>query len=116
MSANDFLDKRRQARREAFAWLSFAAAVVASIGFGSVFAFRNLPSHFGVDMQRRLAGWELFGVIGVALVIVVFLVYLGAITWLLFARFFFSKLEVSQVVFHGPTTRFERWLVDVLFP
>jgi len=45
----------------------------------------------------------------------VFLVYLGAIAWLLSARLFFSKAEVSKVIFYGPTTRFGRWLVDALF-
>jgi hypothetical protein len=85
------------------------------MGLGSVFAFRDLPVRLGFDMQRRLVGWEMLWVTVIAILVMVFLLYLGAIAWLLFARLFLSKAEVSKVVFYGPTTRFERWLVDALF-
>jgi hypothetical protein len=107
--------RRKHLGREALVWLSFAAFLMASMGFGSIFIFRDLPTHLGIDMQRRLVGWEILWVAGIVLVVEALLVYLGAIAWLLFARLFFSKAEVSKLVFYGPATRLDRWLLDVMF-
>lgn len=86
------------------------------MSLGAIYAFRDLPAYFGFDMDRILAGWEVLLVVLVALVVMVALVYLAGIAWLLFAKIFFTKAEVSRVVFYGPTTVLERWLVDRFFP
>ncbi|MBT9166584.1 MAG: hypothetical protein DDT25_01275 [Chloroflexi bacterium] len=109
-------DERRQAGRETWAWLSFAVFLVASMGLGAVFCFREVPAYLGYDMQRTLSGWEVIGTTLVALLVMSALVYVAAVCWLLFAKLFFSRAEVSKVVFYGPTTPVERWLVDKLFP
>jgi len=109
-------NERRKAGREAWAWLSFAVFLVASMSFGAIFFFRDVPAYVGFDMLQPMSGWGAVVGILVAILVMSALVYVGAICWLLFAKLFFSREEVSKVVFYGPTTRVERWLVDRLFP
>lgn len=111
----DLAVRRKKARREAYAWVSFALFLTASLMLGSIFVFRDLPAQLGIDMERRLIGWEPFVVLGSVLLVGIILVYIGAIAWLLFARMFFTKSEVSKVAFYRSNTRFDRWLVDSLF-
>jgi hypothetical protein len=107
---------RMQAVREAFAWLTFTVFIVTSMGYGSVFAFRIVPLHLGIDLERQLVGWDILWLVIIAVLVIAFLMCLAATAWLLFAKFIFTRNEVSKVVFYGPTIRFERWLFDALFP
>lgn len=109
-------EERKQAGREALAWLSFAVFLMATMGFGAIFLFRDVPAYLGYDMQRTLSGWEAIVTTVVALLVMCVLVYLAVILWLLFAKMVFTRAEVSKIVFYGPTTSVERWLVDRLFP
>jgi hypothetical protein len=110
------INDRRQAYRDALAWLSLLAFFVATVAFGGILLLRDLPTYLGFDIQRPLVGWEVLWAIVVIFLIIIALVYLGVVLWLLFARLFLSRVEVSKVVYYGPTTRFERWLFNVLFP
>lgn len=111
----DPAESRRHAVREASAWLSFAIFLGTSMSIGAIFAFRVLPAQLGIDMDHHPMGVETLWIIGIVVLVMIFLVYVGAIAWMLFARVFFSKAEVSKVVFHGLSTRFDHWLVDTLF-
>ena len=108
-------EERRKARRDVLAGLSLMASLAVSMGIGSIFACRDLPARLGIDMDRSVGGWEVVWLLAIAIVVVVFLIYVGVVVWLLFARLFFSKAEVSRVAFSGPHTRFDRWLVDTAF-
>ena len=52
----------------------------------------------------NIGGVEAVWMFTVMVVAGALLIYVGAIAWLLFARLFFSKAEVSKVAFHGPHT------------
>ena len=108
-------EKRRKARREALAGLSLFAFLAISMGSGAIYGFRYLPAHLGIDVDHSPSGWEAFWIVAIVIVVMVFLLYVGVVAWLLFARLFFSKAEVSRVAFHGAHTRFDRWLVDTAF-
>lgn len=103
-------------RRQAFAWLSFLAFIVASMSFGAIYLFRDLPPRLGFDIDQALSGLEAAGAVLLSMLIMVFLLYLGATLWLLFARLVFSKREVTTVVCYGVTSPLERWLVNKIFP
>ena len=108
--------ERRQAARELFAWLSFFVFLGCSLFFGFVPVFDVLPARLGVvDTKGFIGLLQGLWLLGAALLVFVVCVYLGAIAWLLFARLFFSKVEVFRIVCAGPTTRFDRWLVEFLF-
>jgi len=108
-------NERKNAGRQALAWLSFAIFLVVIMGYGVVFFFRDVPAYFGYDMQRPLSGWEVVGTTVAAILVMCALVYVTAVCWLIFAKMFFTRTEVSNVVLYGMTTRVERWLVDKLF-
>ena len=86
------------------------------MSFGAIYAFRDLPLRLGFDIGRPLVGFEILAAVAIALIIMIFLLYVGAILWLLFARFVFTKDEVENIVYYGPTTPLERWLVNAAFP
>jgi hypothetical protein len=83
----------------------------------AVALIRAAPALLGYDPQHRLSGWVEFAtaVIG-PLIAFCLILYAGCVAWLLFSRLFFSRSEVSFVVFAGPTTHLERWLADKIFP
>ena len=103
-------------QRQAFAWFTFLLFIVVTMSYGAIYAFRDLPLQLGFDIDRPLQGFETIVAIVFSLFIMTFLLYAGAILWLLFARFVFTKDEVENVVYFGPTTPLERWLVNTLFP
>jgi hypothetical protein len=108
---------RKALIRETLARLSFAAFFGASVWGATVVILREVPFYIGTYVQRPLSDWEAAAVT-VPSVIVVCLVlnYVGFIAWLLCAKLFLSKAEVSKVAFYHPPTRFDRWLVDSVFP
>lgn len=108
--------ERKQARREALAGLSLMIFLGAIMYFGSLLLFRDLPAYLGYDTQRLLSGWEVLGALVIAILIIVFLVYLSVICWLVFAKLFFTRAEVLRIACYGPTTRFDHWLIDLFFP
>jgi hypothetical protein len=81
-----------------------------------VLLFRDIPQHFGIYTRRHLGGWEAFGLLIIVLGAITVLFYIGVIAWMLIAKLFLSKAEVSAVAFYGSATRFDHWLVDILFP
>ena len=103
-------------QRQALACLTFLLFIVVTMSYGAIYAFRDLPLQLGFDIDRPLQGFETIVAIAFSLFIMVFLLYAGAILWLLFARFVFTKEEAESVVFYGPTTPLERWLVNTIFP
>jgi hypothetical protein len=86
------------------------------MSFGSVFLFRDRPAYLGYDTLRVLWGWEALAAASVAVLSMGALVYVACVCWLVFATLYFTRAQVSKIVFHGPTTRFDRWLVNKLFP
>jgi len=105
-----------QAKRESLAWISFAIILVATMGFGAVFFLRDVPNYFGYNMQRELTGWGVVGVGLIGISVMSVLVYVAGILWLLLAKFFFSRDEVSKINYYGPTSPIERWLFNKFFP
>lgn len=116
MAKPDARTDRRAAGRETLAWFSAAAFLMVFLSYGSIGAYRGFVELTGFDMQRPVQLWELPLLLAGCLIVLGVLVYLSLVAWLLFAKLFFTRAEVSKVVFYGPTTRLERWLVDVLFP
>jgi sterol desaturase/sphingolipid hydroxylase (fatty acid hydroxylase superfamily) len=110
------MKRSHSSNSELLAWLSFAVFLLAFLAFGSVFIYRTVPPLLGYDMSGPVSPVSAIAILAFGVLSVAVLVYLAAILWLLFAKLFFSRHDVSKVVFAGPTTRFDRWLVDTLFP
>jgi len=110
-------EDRKQAARECLAWLTFLGFATTFLGFGSVLIFRKLFRFVGFDLHGKLAShWQLLAFLVAIMAIIIALFYLSAICWMFFARLFFTRTEVSRIVFYGPATRFDRWLLEKVFP
>lgn len=109
-------NERRDACRQAVAGLSLVVFLAAVMGIGGIFLFRDLPVYLGFDIERVLSGWELLGFGSLALIAIVILVYAAVTCWLVFARLFLTRAEVLKIACFGPTTGFDRWLINQFFP
>jgi hypothetical protein len=97
-------------------WGSFLVFVFAAM-YLAVQLIRAAPALLGYDPNHRLSGWFQFALALLGpLITFCLILYAGCVAWLLFSRLFFSRSEVSIVVFAGPTTPLERWLVYKIFP
>jgi hypothetical protein len=100
-------------RRILAAWVSYALFLAAALA-GAVAILIPMEHRFGA---HRVSGWgELVTAVGAPVIILCIAVYLGDIVWLILARFVFSYREASMVVRFGPTSRFDRWLLDTIVP
>ncbi len=108
------------ARRRAVLWLALLIFVGASMSFGAIWAFRDLPAAIGFDMSQKLELWQIPMFLVVCIFVMSALVYAGSVAWLLFARCFFSRAEVAPIVFRGPRvpwlSAFDDWLFNGIFP
>ena len=78
--------------------------------------FRDIPARFGMNLDRPING--IGGVLLVwcaVMAVAAVLIYLSAICWMVFAKLFRSRREVESIAFSGVHTRFDAWLVNLLF-
>lgn len=98
------------------AWASFIVFLAAAY-FGAAAVMIYSRVHLGWPSNRPISSWgEMLVTIAVPLLLIVVATYVAGICWLVFARFVFSWQEASMIVCHGPTTRFDRWLLNAIVP
>lgn len=103
--------------RQLFAWLSFTAFVLGGIMAGPLLAFRLLAQLVpGLGGSFPPLSIETLVVTAVAFSSIAIGVYLSALLWMALASLVFTRAEVRQIVFYGPTFPPERWLFQRLFP
>ena len=108
---------RTEPKRMAVAWCTFAIFLAASLCFGTLLEERILL-RLGVDLDQQVdvSGFELVFALAFVVASIIILGYLAVISWVLFARIACTREQVLAVLCYGPCTRFERWLVDLVFP
>lgn len=106
-----------EAKQEIIGWALLVAALCACLGIGGVFTARYLPAALGIQMDAPVGSVSaLLGFLFCALVVIVFLVYFAAVIWMLAGRLFLPRAVMYRIMTAGPTTRFDRWLFDKLYP
>ncbi len=102
--------------KDVLALLSFMAFVIVFLVGGFIWIGEFALSLAGPAADEPAGLFGLVLIIAGGSLISTFLIYAAGISWLCFAKLFFSRAEVERVVFAGPTTFIERWLVDTFFP
>ena len=96
-------------------WLTLIGSIIGGI-YGACFpvvsvmgSLDSVPS----SSTRNLIGFASLILMFPAIVIGV---YGGATIWLFVWRFFATRSDLQQVVFAGPTTKFDKWLFNRIVP
>ncbi len=107
-------DNKKHGRRVAAACVTFLCFLLAFLKFG----FLLMIDYTGAD--TIVSTDNLLIDVIVTTVAVIFygciLVYASFVSWMLFAKIFFTRSEVEEVLNSGPKSRFECWLLNKLFP
>jgi hypothetical protein len=102
--------------KDVLAWLSFMAFFIMFVGGGGMWIAQFVFILLGPAADEPVGLFGLVLLLAVCSLVAVLLFYAAVISWLCFAKLFFSRAEVEQVVFAGPTSPIEQWLVNTFFP
>lgn len=105
---------RKEAVEELIGLLSLVALFVGGIALAGIGLTNYVLPALGIDMEAKLIGWEIVGFLLIASALLVFVAYLSFVVWLLLIPLCLSADSIWRVVRMGPSTRFDRWLVNVV--
>jgi hypothetical protein len=90
----------------------FVTTVIVVAALAVVLAVPQVPGWFGVGPGEDAGGWQALASLGVAIPLVLGIVYAGGLAWLVTACHLFPREEIEAFMKAGPTTRIETWILE----
>jgi uncharacterized membrane protein len=96
--------------------LSLVCILGLFLSIGFIYLFRFVIPALGLNIHMPVGGLGLLLIIFGGTIIAGALTYMGIISWMLVGRLFFTRSQIEKVMNWGPSTAFDRWLLDKFFP